>query len=54
MNKIEIYCVTNKKLNFLEKTPLKLVGVGQKSFQINISDVIQKIIFIIRKNIIRN
>jgi len=32
MNNLDIYCVTNKKLNFLEKTPLKLVGVGQEKF----------------------
>ena len=32
MNNLEIYCVTNKKLDFLEKTPLKLVGVGEEEF----------------------
>ena len=29
---LDIYCVTNKKLDFLEKTPLKLVGVGNENF----------------------
>lgn len=32
MKNLEIYCVTNKKLDFLEKTHLKLVGVGQEKF----------------------
>ena len=32
MKNLDIYCVTNKKLDFLEKTPLKLVGVGQEKF----------------------
>ena len=32
MNNLEIYCVTNKQLDFLEKTPLKLVGVGEEKF----------------------
>ena len=32
MDKLEIYCVTNKKLLFLENTPLKLVAVGQDKF----------------------
>ena len=32
MKNLEIYCVTNKKLDFLEKTHLKLVGVGREKF----------------------
>ena len=32
MKNLDIYCVTDKKLNFLEKTPLKLVGVGKENF----------------------
>ena len=32
MKNLDIYCVTNKKLNFLENTSLKLVGVGQENF----------------------
>ena len=32
MNNLDIYCVTDKKLSFLEKTSLKLVGVGQENF----------------------
>ena len=32
MNNLEIYCVTNKKLLFLENTNLKLVGVGKENF----------------------
>tara|TARA_B100001057_G_scaffold15567_1_gene14771 strand:- start:15729 stop:16526 length:798 start_codon:yes stop_codon:yes gene_type:complete len=32
MNNLDIYCVTNKKLDFLEKTSLKLVGVGKENF----------------------
>jgi len=32
MENLDLYCVTNKKLNFLEKTSLKLVGVGQENF----------------------
>ena len=34
MNNLKIYCVTNKKLKFLEQLPLKLVGVGKDHFQI--------------------
>ena len=30
MKNLDIYCVTDKKLSFLEKTSLKLVGVGQE------------------------
>ena len=32
MSNLNIYCVTNKKLLFLEKTHLKLVGVGEEKF----------------------
>ena len=32
MQNLEIYCVTNKKLDFLEQTPYKLVGVGEDNF----------------------
>ena len=32
MNNLDIYCVTNKRLSFLEKTPFKLVGVGEDFF----------------------
>ena len=32
MKNLDIYCVTNKKLEFLERTPLKLVGVGNEKF----------------------
>ena len=32
MNNLDIYCVTNKKLGFLENTSLKLVGVGNENF----------------------
>ena len=32
MGNLDLYCVTNKKLRFLEKTNLKLVGVGQENF----------------------
>ena len=32
MQNLEIYCVTNKKLDFLEQTPFKLVGVGEDNF----------------------
>ena len=32
MKNLDIYCVTDKKLSFLEKTSLKLVGVGQEKF----------------------
>ena len=35
MNNLDIYCVTNRKLSFLEKTSLKLVGVGQDNFSDN-------------------
>ena len=35
MYNLDLYCVTNKKMNFLEKTPLKLVGVGQDDFSID-------------------
>ena len=32
MKNIEIYCVTNKPIKFLEKTGYKLVGVGKDNF----------------------
>ena len=32
MSDLDIYCVTNKKLQFLENTKLKLVGVGEENF----------------------
>ena len=32
MKNLDIYCVTNKRLEFLEKTSLKLVGVGNGNF----------------------
>ena len=32
MKNLDIYCVTDKKLDFLEKTQLKLVGVGKDKF----------------------
>ena len=35
MSNLEIYCVTNKKLSFLEKTNFKLVGVGKEKFTEN-------------------
>ena len=35
MKNLDIYCVTNKKLDFLENTNLKLVGVGKEKFSQN-------------------
>ncbi len=32
MNNLDIYCVTNKKIDFLEESTLKLVGVGNENF----------------------
>ncbi|WP_415286516.1 DUF4422 domain-containing protein [Candidatus Pelagibacter sp. Uisw_104] len=32
MKNLEIYCVTNKSINFLEKTKYKLAAVGSDSF----------------------
>ena len=32
MSNLKIYCVTNKKLDYLEKLPLNLVGVGNENF----------------------
>ena len=32
MNNLDIYCVTNKKLDFLERTSLKLAAVGNENF----------------------
>ena len=32
MSNLDIYCVTNKKIDFLEKTNLKLAGVGNEEF----------------------
>jgi len=32
MMNLDIYCVTNKKLDFLEKTPFKLAAVGNENF----------------------
>ena len=30
MNKLQIYCVTNERVKYLEDTKLALVGVGKK------------------------
>ena len=35
MKKLEIFCVTNKKIDFLDKLNLRLVGVGQDIFPEN-------------------
>ena len=35
MKNLDIYCVTNKRLDFLENTSLKLVAVGQEKFPEN-------------------
>ena len=35
MNNLDVYCVTNKKMDFLENTLLKLVGVGKENFSNN-------------------
>ena len=35
MKNLKIYCVTNKKLDFLERMPFKLVGVGKEKFSQN-------------------
>ena len=32
MRKIEIFCVTNLEINFLENLGLNLVGVGKRKF----------------------
>ena len=32
MKNLEIYCVTNKSIKFLEKTKYKLAAVGSDSF----------------------
>ena len=32
MDNLDLYCVTNKKLLFLENTSLKLVAVGNDQF----------------------
>ena len=34
MNNLDLYCVTNKKLEFLENTDLKLVAVGKEKFDL--------------------
>ena len=31
MNKLQIYCVTNEKVKYLEDTKLVLAGVGKKN-----------------------
>ena len=35
MNKLQIYCVTNEKVKYLEDTKLVLAGVGKKKFSKN-------------------
>ena len=37
MNKLQIYCVTNEKVKYLEDTKLVLAGVGKKKFSKNYS-----------------
>ena len=32
MNQLEMYCVTNKEIKFLEKSPYRLAAVGLNSF----------------------
>ena len=32
MSNIDMYCITNKKLNYLEKLPYYLGGVGKEEF----------------------
>ena len=52
MKNLDIYCVTDKKLDFLEKTNLKLVGVGKEKFSEKYLKCDTKKILIIKKNII--
>ena len=33
MEKLKIYCVTNKEIEYLEKLNLTLAGVGKKKFK---------------------
>ena len=47
MTNLEIFCVTNKQLNYLKELNLKLVGVGSENFDgnylnIKIGDNIQE------------
>ena len=35
MNKLQIYCVTNERIKYLEGTKLLLAGVGKKKFSKN-------------------
>ena len=54
MSNLDIYCVTNEKLSFLEKTPLKLVGVGKEKFSEKYLKCDNKKIFTIEKNFTLN
>ena len=54
MSTLEIYCVTNKQVNFLHETDYKIAWVGKEKILPNYKAVMTKIIFSIKKNIIQN
>ena len=54
MKNLEIYCVTNKSIKFLEKTGYKLAAVGREEFSKKYIKCNKKKIFIIKKNIIQS
>ena len=54
MNNIDMYCITDKKINFLEKLPFNLGAVGHDKFNESIFYQIRKLIYIIKKKIILN
>ena len=54
MQKIEMYCVTNKDVPYLNKTPYNLAAVGESQFSKNYIRCDNKTIFFTKKKIILN
>ena len=54
MNKLQIYCVTNERIKYLEDTKLVLAGVGKKNLVKNILHVLAERTFNTKKRIIQS
>ena len=54
MNKLQIYCVTNERVKYLEDTKLVLAGVGKKNLVKITPHVLKEKIFNIKKGIIQS
>ena len=54
MNKLQIYCVTNERIKYLEDSNLLLAGVGKKNLIKTTSHVLKERIFNTKKEIIQS